>query len=417
MRLSVTLTWKRLLLAGIAAGLAALAVGWSGFVSIAANTGHFAPVGWFLHWTMGNAVDTQSIGISVPEGVSLSDPALVRRGAGHFQTNCVACHGAPGQPQSAAMMAMMPPPPPLADKIGDWRDRELFWIIRHGIKYSGMPAWTTQSRPDEVWAMVAFLRTLPTLQEDGYRALAFGEGPPAATSLGGDPFEAALAGCARCHGMDGAGQPPAGSVPVIAGQSSAYLLANLKAFAVGSRDSGIMQPAASIHDDAMLARLAEWYADQALPAQNEAAAIDRPFGATVGEEGKARLPRGSVAADRTLEVQLSDDTVHVASAFGPPYEAEGLAELGRTIAEAGLPDRKIAACESCHGAAARSANPNYPYLSGQPEWYLAAQLELWKHRDREGGPHAHVMEPIAVSMTQEQIDAVSLWYALQPAAR
>ena len=160
MKLSVTLTWKRLFLAGIAAGIAALAIGWSGFVSIAANTGHYAPVGWFLHWTMGNAVDTQSIGIKVPEGVSLSDPALVRRGAGHFQTNCVACHGAPGQPQSAAMTAMMPPPPPLGDKIGTWRDRELFWIVRHGIKYSGMPAWTTQSRPDEVWAMVAFLRTV-----------------------------------------------------------------------------------------------------------------------------------------------------------------------------------------------------------------------------------------------------------------
>ena len=77
-RIAFTLTWKRiagLLAAGVAA---ALAVSLSGLVSIAASSGHFAPVGWFLHWTMQNAVARQSLGISVPEDIDLSDPALLR---------------------------------------------------------------------------------------------------------------------------------------------------------------------------------------------------------------------------------------------------------------------------------------------------------------------------------------------------
>ncbi|WP_062228340.1 c-type cytochrome [Aureimonas frigidaquae] len=415
MKLRVVITGRRLLYAALAVPLLALGVGWSGLVSIAASSGHYAPVGWFLHWTMQNAVATQSIGIAVPDGVSLSDPLLVRRGAGHFQSNCAACHGAPGQPQSAAMRAMTPPPPPLDGAAEKWRDRELFWIVQHGIKYSGMPAWASQDRPDEVWAMVAFLKTLPQLDTAAWRDLAYGAAWPG----GGTPgdFPSALADCSRCHGRDGAGAGAAGTVPVIAGQPEAYLLSALRAFATGERESGIMQPAASIHTDARLTELARWYAGQPLPAGTADALVPPPAGVAAGSEGHARLPRGSVAQERELEVRLSDQTVHVASAYGPPYEAEGLAALGRDLAERGLPERKIPACESCHGAAARAKGVPYPYLSGQPEWYIATQLQLWKDGKRAGTAHAHVMSPIAITMTQEQIDAVALWYAQQPAGR
>ncbi|MFD2238228.1 c-type cytochrome [Aureimonas populi] len=391
MKMRLTITGRRLALAGAAAIVAALGVSWSGLVSIAANTGHFQVVEWFLHSTMRNAVRTQSLPYSLPEGVDLADPSLVRRAAGHFASACSSCHGAPGVLQSPTVLAMMPPPPRLEGQVGRWEDRELFWIVRHGIKYSGMPAWTTQERPDEVWAMVAFLRALPGMGEEEYRTLALGgegvAGPPSGLSTAGfdGGTQAALADCARCHGLDGLGvgaDGSAGAFPVIAGQSEAYLLSALTAYARGERTSGIMEAAAGIHTPDRLAELAAHYAGQ--PAAGAAGAGAEPRGATLGAEHRARAVRSS------------------------GYDEAHLAELGRRIALEGLPERKLPACQSCHGEAGQPAAPS---LAGQPEWYIAAQLQLFKEGARGGGPFAHLMEPIAVNLKDEHIDALALHYA------
>ena len=66
------------------------------------------------------------------------------------------------------------------------------------------------------------------------------------------------------------------------------------------------------------------------------------------------------------------------------------------------------------GAAGRTKSPNYPRLAGQPAWYLSTHLQLWKHRQRGGGPYAHLMAKIAPHLTDEQIEALALWYAEKP---
>lgn len=300
MRIAFTLTWKKILAAGFGAVVLALAVSFSGLVSIAASTGHYSIVGWFLHWTMQNSVDRQSMLISVPEGVDLADPALVQRTAGHFATGCASCHGAPGVPQSPVVLSMTPHPPRLEENVGEWKDRELFWIVKHGIKYSGMPAWVTQDRDDEVWAQVAFLRALPDMTAERYTELALG-GTPAGSPAepGGEAaaastgvFETALADCSRCHGRDGLGRgsgDAAEAFPVIAAQPKAYLLATLKAFSTGARQSGLMQPPARRYDDATLAALADWYASQPRTNRSEPALrMSETAGATVSQ-GKSFL--------------------------------------------------------------------------------------------------------------------------------
>ena len=103
----------------------------------------------------------------------------------------------------------------------------------------------------------------------------------------------------------------------------------------------------------------------------------------------------------------------MAAAAGPPASRDELLELGRGIALEGIASRKLPACQSCHGAAGRSRNPYYPYLSGLPEWYLSEHLHLWKEGTRGGTQYTHVMAEIAENMTQEQIQAVSAWYATQ----
>ena len=56
---------------------------------------------------------------------------------------------------------MLPVPPDLSATVDEWTDAQLFRIVKHGIRFTGMPAWPTQTRDDEVWMMVAFLRALP----------------------------------------------------------------------------------------------------------------------------------------------------------------------------------------------------------------------------------------------------------------
>jgi cytochrome c553 len=378
MTVHFTITRLRALIVAAAVVAAVLGASFTGLVPIAASSGHLAPIGWFLHWTMRNAVRTQSLAVENPSGLALTDRGLIRRGAGHFATGCAPCHGAPGLLQSPVVLSMTPPPPRLEDRVGDWRDRELFWVVRHGVKYTGMPAWPTQKRDDEVWAEVAFLRALPEMSAETYARLALGGEEPDG-AVGNDELpaadavlESALAECARCHGRAGLGQGPRGAFPVIAGQSADYLFATLKAFAKGERKSGFMQPPARRYGTETLRRLADHFSS-------------RPAGEALGA--------------------LSGDGL---------VAAEDLLEEGRRIATEGVPSRKIPACESCHGHAGRARNPHYPWITGQPRWYLSTHLRLWREEKRGGTAYAHVMAETVDGITEEQIEAVSAWYASQP---
>lgn len=73
---------------------------------------------------------------------------------------------------------MTPPPPYLPPKLARWEPDELFYIVKHGIKFAGMPAWPSQQRDDEVWAMVAFLRRFPQLNAEQYWQMVNGEVGP-----------------------------------------------------------------------------------------------------------------------------------------------------------------------------------------------------------------------------------------------
>ncbi|MEN3794142.1 c-type cytochrome [Fulvimarina sp. MAC3] len=426
--LDFVLTWKKLAAAGLGAVVLALTVSFSGMVSIAASSGHYGPVGWFLHWTMQNVVDRQSIGLAPPQGVDLSDPSLVQRAAGHFATGCAPCHGAPGVTQSPVVESMMPPPPRLEGKVGEWKDRELYWIGLHGIKYSGMPAWPAQTRDDEVWSIVAFLRALPDMDPETYADLALGgEQQTIRLQAGGEQtaglngvVEGALSDCARCHGRNGLGRgegKSAGAFPVIAGQPEVYLAATLKAYSEGHRHSGYMQPPASRYPEDVLNQLAAWYAKQPVAGAGDGdaalqAQADTPDLQPVSAAADGIPPQIFPTANRS-EAAYSIDI----AAGGVPLEAtDSMLALGRLIAEKGIAARKIPACDSCHAEKGRAKNGHYPYLAGQPAWYVKTQLELWKDHDitRGGTRFAHLMTPIAKNLTEEQIEAVAAWYASRP---
>lgn len=362
-------------MAVIALGAAgAIAFAWSGIFNVSASRGHWPVTAWFLHFTMENSVQTHALGIETPG--NLSDPALIARGAGHYHLGCAACHGAPGIKRSLVVKQMVPPPPYLVQHVAEWKPRELFWIVKHGIKYAGMPAWPSQGRDDEVWAIVAFLLQLPEMDTERYIELATGASAAepesagaALTNLSNAPANP-VAVCAQCHGMEGLGRN-GDAFPRIAGQRVAYLRATLADFASGERNSGIMQPIAHALSRPQIATLAAHYASF---------------------EWQAPEPAGNPAGADL--------------------------ELGRRLAVEGLPDQSIPACQSCHGEPLTEGDgeaedldrPHFPRLAGQHESYLRQQLELFRSNKR-GGKRALLMRGTAERMTDEQISAVAAYYA------
>jgi cytochrome c553 len=71
---------------------------------------------------------------------------------------------------------------------------------------------------------------------------------------------------------------------------------------------------------------------------------------------------------------------------------------------------KSQTCAMCHGARGISTAPDAPHLAGQPRIYLAAQLKAF----RSGGRRHEVMNVIAKPLSDEDIDAISEWYASIP---
>jgi len=149
---------------GVAGGAAFVA---SGIYNVAATEQHLAPVYWLLEATMRRSVQHHALPLGAPR---LDDPAMVARGLGLYHGDCAPCHGAPGIAPAPFALGMNPQPANLAYTARAWRAEELFWVIRHGIKTTGMPAWHYRMSDDEMWAVVAFLKVLPNLTVADYRA-------------------------------------------------------------------------------------------------------------------------------------------------------------------------------------------------------------------------------------------------------
>lgn len=336
----------------------------SGIIPIKASSGHWAVTQWFLELSMHRSFSTHSLGVEVPP---LNDPALVLRGAGAYETTCRPCHGSPDLPHPRVAQHMLPKPPYLPPKIAEWEPEELFSLVKHGVKLTGMPAWPAQQRDDEVWAMVAFLLRFQDLDAEGYRRLVYGRIPPAAEAA---PIEGLLgpqnapravaASCGRCHGVDGGGRGAA--FPRLAGQRPAYLYASLQAYARGERHSGIMEPVAAGLSPGEMRELARYYG--ALPV----------------------LPPPG------------------------PQAAPAAVERGRRIAHGRDPGRRIPSCADCHGPGAVRRNPVYPSLAGQYAGYLVQQLGLFQKEHRGGTPFAHLMHPVASRLSPEQMRDVAAYY-------
>jgi mono/diheme cytochrome c family protein len=144
---------------------------YSGIYNVAATDPHWQAVRSLLETAKTRSIRTHAAEIVAPP--NLDDPAKVLMGTEHFAAHCAVCHGAPGVPKGEIAAGLYPQPPSLAAAAKMYGPAELFWILKHGIKMTGMPAWSSHS-DDELWATVAFLRKLPAMTEQDYVKLLVG---------------------------------------------------------------------------------------------------------------------------------------------------------------------------------------------------------------------------------------------------
>ena len=168
-----------IVLAGVVATAAATLAGaaafiFSGAYNVAATSQHVQPIYTLLETTMRQSVRLRASGVTEP---APGDAERAQRGVACYQSLCVQCHGAPGVAQNDIGKSMQPVPGPLVDVMQRWRPRELYWITRHGIKMSGMPAWQHRLDDGQIWDVVAFLERLQTLSPQAYAAATTTVGP------------------------------------------------------------------------------------------------------------------------------------------------------------------------------------------------------------------------------------------------
>jgi mono/diheme cytochrome c family protein len=148
--------------------LAAVAFVHSGVYDVAASTPDKDFVATALRRTQHSSVERRAKGIQVPR---LDDPDMIKRGLIHYYEMCSVCHGAPGLKPSEIAQGLNPYPPELAEKSEPDEAGEWFWIVKHGIKMTGMPAFGVTHSDEEIWAMIAFLQKMPKLSPDEYQKM------------------------------------------------------------------------------------------------------------------------------------------------------------------------------------------------------------------------------------------------------
>lgn len=160
-----------IIILGMGAGLGLM---YSGVINVAATNPHSALVDWALSNASDNSIHFHAKGIKAP---FVNDAVMVHAGFRHYREMCVHCHLAPGIKSSEIRKGLMPQPPKLQEAAEEWTPAELFWVIKNGIKMTGMPAWGPTHSDKKIWEIVAFVKQLPKMTTAQYKAMDAASGP------------------------------------------------------------------------------------------------------------------------------------------------------------------------------------------------------------------------------------------------
>jgi mono/diheme cytochrome c family protein len=166
MNTAITVLVAAIGLAGVVGGVMI----WTGAYNVAATEPHYAITLSLFSAARDRAIAVRAKGITPSPG--WRERADLKKGFRSYHEMCAVCHVAPGLKDSAVRKGLNPEPPKLTeDQVQQRTDAELFWIIKHGIKMSGMPAFGPTHTDEEIWEIAAFLRRLGAMQPTDYQDL------------------------------------------------------------------------------------------------------------------------------------------------------------------------------------------------------------------------------------------------------
>ena len=145
----------------------------SGVVNVGADQEHSPMMFSFLETARNRSIENASKDIVVPD----LEKVDISSGGADYKDMCAGCHLSPGVAQTDFSEGLYPKPPNFtkADIVKRYQTedgaKQGFWAIKHGIMASGMPTWGASHDDARMWAMVAFIRSLPDLDENQYTML------------------------------------------------------------------------------------------------------------------------------------------------------------------------------------------------------------------------------------------------------
>ncbi|QDV85428.1 c-type cytochrome [Planctomycetes bacterium TBK1r] len=155
--------WQGFLLGIVTSVAVPLLVIAAGFINFAATSGPSSAEAAFAEFAI-----ERSMAWRVPNTINpyAADTKAITSGFHHYADTCLACHGAPGVPPKEFAKGLNPPAPDLTKTLNERSDNELFWIVKNGIRMTGMPALDLTHTDDDIWKIVSFVRELPNLSEE-----------------------------------------------------------------------------------------------------------------------------------------------------------------------------------------------------------------------------------------------------------
>ncbi len=142
---------------------------WFGVFNVAANVEHWTISTKFFELVRVRSINARAGNMTVPD---LSDKARIKRGAANYAAMCSQCHLAPGADTSELYEGLNPRPPVLYkyDKFTD-KPSEKFWVIKNGIRMTGMPGWGSNNSDEQIWDMIALISALKEMTPKQYLQL------------------------------------------------------------------------------------------------------------------------------------------------------------------------------------------------------------------------------------------------------
>lgn len=142
---------------------------WFGVFNVSASEKHWAITNTFLELVRNRSISARAETVEVP---NLADTTRIKRGAANYDAMCAQCHLAPGVDSSELYEGLNPKPPVLYKNINFAnKPNETFWVIKNGIKMTGMPAWGINNSDEQIWDMIALVSALDKMTATQYQKL------------------------------------------------------------------------------------------------------------------------------------------------------------------------------------------------------------------------------------------------------